>query len=422
MGAIGVVVLLAVANVIYSRDQASLLCLIYISASWLFCALLSDLPETMLAPAGAPWLHVAQVLIGPLCAAMGAYGLNRWLSAARRDRLMDLCFRGAIAVCLAGALLCLFLPSALQLAVSAALTVGTLLLALWLVVRAARQGDRLAWGLVVGSVLTLPLQGGLYWLTWDITPLPTTLQAIVALSGLLSISLIAVTLWLRNHQDLQIRNPMRSRRDPVTQLDSSVLAVQKIVNAQRRLARTRRDGALMVVRLFEPEELLTQVGQYGLNEIYHQLARRMQSHIGLVNPAGRYYDRCFVALIETLHSPRWIRTLGLRVAYSLRQPLEVTALNGERIQLKACIGVGMVHLSGAKKDVTQLLHEAQEMATAARSMRLRAAFLDELSHRAVPLERAELGASWHAMRSDAPRRAQAPRPARPGSRSPAHAL
>lgn len=27
-------------------------------------------------------------------------------------------------------------------------------------------------------------------------------------------------------------------------------------------------------------------------------------HTGVVHPAGRDYDRCFVVLIETLHSPR----------------------------------------------------------------------------------------------------------------------
>ena len=50
--------------------------------------------------------------------------------------------------------------------------------------------------------------------------------------------------------------------------------------------------------------------------------------------------------------------MGLRVASSLRKPLEVTSLNGERIRVSADIGVGLVHLSGASKDVDQLLHEA----------------------------------------------------------------
>lgn len=225
--------------------------------------------------------------------------------------------------------------------------------------------------------------------------------------------MIAVTLWLRNHQDLEIRHAGQSRRDPTTQLYSSVVLVQKILCAQRRLARTRRDGAIMAVRVFEPERLLDQVGQHGLNEIYAQLARCMQRHTGVVNPAGRYYDRCFVVLIESLHSPGWIRTLGLRVASSLRRPLEISALNGERIRISADISVGMVHLTGAGRDVAQLLHEAEEMAAAARGMRSRAALLDEITRQAVPVENAQLGASWHAMRSGRPHHARNSHGARP---------
>ena len=184
-----------------------------------------------------------------------------------------------------------------------------------------------------------------------------------------------------------------------------------ILQRELRLAlRSRMDTLMpllflvMVVLLFEPERLLSQVGQAGLNDIYIQLANRMQRHTGVVNPAGRYYDRCFVVLIETLHSPRWIRTLGLRVASSLRRPLEVTSLAGRRMQVTADIAVGIVHLSTAGKDVDELLHEAQSVAESARAMRSRAALLDPDSRRAVPVENADLRSSWRAMRTpiDAP--------------------
>lgn len=398
-GSMGLLVFLAAAEALYSRSRASVQSLIYLGMYWLFFVLLCGLPAVMLPAASAPWLHVAQVLVGPLRSGMGIYGGRHWLGSARRDRLTDISFRGMAWLCVAGGPLCLLLPAGQQLPASAALTVVSVCVMLWLTMRAARHGDRLAWGLALASLLTLPLQVGLYWQALDLSPLSVLLQAGVALLGLVTISLIAGLLWLRNHQGRQIRHRSRSRRDPVTQLYSSVVMVQKIIHAQRRLARTRRDGALMAVQLFEPEKLLAQVGHHGLNDIYNQLARRMRRHTGVVNPAGRYYDRCFVVLIETLHSPRWIRTLGLRVASSLRKPLEVTALNGERISLSADVGIGLVHLSGAGKDLDELLHEVQAVAAAARDMRSRAALLDEISHLAVPVENAELGTSWHAMRN-----------------------
>lgn len=397
-GSIGLVVLLSAADAAFSRSRASVQSLIYLSACWLFFTLLSGLPAALLPNGGVPWLHIAQVLMGPLCAGLGTYGAGHWLAASRRDRLTDIGFRSASTLCLAGGPLCLLLPASMQLTASAVLTVLSLCVTLWLAVRATQQGDRLAWGLAVGCLLTLPLQLGLYRMALYPNRPSLLFQSGVALLGLLSVSVIGVVLWLRNHQDLQIRHDRRSHRDPATQLYDSVVIVQKIIRAQRRLTRTRRDGALMAVRIFEPEQLLGLVGQHGLNEVYSQLARRMQRHTGVVNPAGRYYDRCFVVLIESLHSPGWIRTMGLRVASSLRRPLEVISLSGERIKVSADIAVGMVHLSGTGKDIDQLLHEAQDMATAARGMRSRAALLDEISRQAVPVEKAELGASWHAMR------------------------
>ncbi len=183
----------------------------------------------MLPPAAAPRVHVAQVLIGPLRSGMGFYGGRHWLASSSRDRLTDISFRGTTWLCLAGGPLCLLLPPALQLAASGALTVVSVCVMLWLTVRAAQQGDRMAWGLATASVLTLPLQLGLYGLALGFGPLSTPVQAGVALLGLLSMTLIAGLLWLRNHHSRQISHHTRSRRDPVTQLHSSVVMVKKII-------------------------------------------------------------------------------------------------------------------------------------------------------------------------------------------------
>ena len=92
--------------------------------------------------------------------------------------------------------------------------------------------------------------------------------------------------------------------------------------------------------------------------------------------------------------------------------MAVSALGGERIKRSVDIGVGMVHLTSPGKDVAQLLHEAEGMATAARGMRSRAALLDELSGLPVPVENAELGASWHALRASRPHCSRSPQHSR----------
>ena len=406
-GALGLVVLLALADTLYSRTRAASQTLAYLALCWAVVLLLSGLPSALW-PVAHDELATAQLLVGPLCAAMGSYGASKWLSAHQRDHLMKVSLLAMTVVCLAGMPLCLVLAPEWRLPVSGALAISNLSVVLWLSVRATQLGDRMAWGLALGCLLTLPAQIGLYGLALNTTRPPLLLQAGVALAALLSVVITAAMLWLRNHQTRQMMHGEVSRRDPITQLYDGVAMVQKLIWAQRRRQRTRRDGALMAVLLFEPERLLPLIGQAGLNDLYIQLARRMQRHTGAVNPAGRYYDRCFMVLLETMHSPRWIRTLGLRVASSLRRPLDLRSLDGRRIRISPDIAVGIVHLSAAGKDVDQLLHEAQSVAQAAREMRSRAALLDPESHAAVPVEQAELGSNWGALRNAAP-----PTPSRP---------
>lgn len=399
VGSIGLIVLLAFADALYSRTRSSFNALVNLVGGWLFVALFSGLPGALFSPLAGPPLHVLQVIVGPLCASMASYGTSRWLTAQQRDRTMKTSMRLVSIACLAGAPLCLLLKYEFQLPASAALTVCSLGVLIWVGARAAQLGDRMAWGLTAGFVITLPLQLGMYWLALGSTHPSIGWQVAIAIAGLASLTVTAVMAWLRNRHAQQFRSENKSRRDRITQLYSSTVIVQKIIHAQRRLVRTRRDGALMAVMLFDAEQLSSQVGQYGLNEIYIHLARRMQRHTGVVNPAGRYYDRCFVVLMETMHSPKLIRTMGLRVASSLRRPIDVISLNGERIKVTADIGVGIVHMSRASKDVDQVLHEAQKVAEAARHMRSRAALLDPETRHAIPVESAELGRTWRAQRA-----------------------
>jgi hypothetical protein len=99
--------------------------------------------------------------------------------------------------------------------------------------------------------------------------------------------------------------------------------------------------------------------------------------------------------VETIQSPAWLRTLGLRVASSLRRPIEVMTASGQRIELKADVGVGVVHLAQGPAAVEDILHDAQRMAEAARGMRSRAAILDPYSGEVVPVEHANLGPRRH---------------------------
>jgi hypothetical protein len=71
--------------------------------------------------------------------------------------------------------------------------------------------------------------------------------------------------------------------------------------------------------------------------------------------------------------------------------MQVMTASGQRIELKADVGVGVVHLTRAPAAVEDILHDAERMAQAARGMRSRAAILDPSSGEVVPVEQASLG-------------------------------
>jgi hypothetical protein len=152
----------------------------------------------------------------------------------------------------------------------------------------------------------------------------------------------------------------------------------------------KRDGAVLAVMVFNVDRLRAQVGPRGVNEMFIGLAGRIKRQVGVVNPVGRYYDRCFVCLVESIDAPVWLRTLGLRVACSLRRPMEVGSSDGQRLEIHPDIGVGVVHLTPQEANLDDVLHDAERMAEAAQGMPSRTAMLDPATGAVVPVEQAQL--------------------------------
>ena len=122
----------------------------------------------------------------------------------------------------------------------------------------------------------------------------------------------------------------------------------------------------MAVTVFAPERIAALFGPAALNEVWMTLAARIQRQMRGVHPVGRYWDRCFVALVETVPDRAWLRTLGLRLAASLRQPVEVTGRDGEPVRVRVDFGVGVVLLGRRNPEPEDVLDDAQRLAEAAR--------------------------------------------------------
>jgi GGDEF domain-containing protein len=349
-----------------------------------------------------PWidaksLQIAQVLAGPFCVGLSNFWIRGWLNAAQRDSMMASGLRVSALGLPAAGLICLALPEGLQLPAAAAISLLGSGLTFLLTVRAWLMGDRLAPVMATGCLLTLPAIAGLHAIAMNLPGIGLPLHAALSMCAALCNALTGFVLWRRDRHEWRARREegQPSQFDPVTKLYSGINLVQKLIKAQRRRRRTRRDGAVLAIMVFDLERVATQVSSAGMNEMFICMASRIQRQVGVINPVGRYYDRCFVSLVETIQSPSWLRTLGLRVATSLQRPMQVATASGHNMEIKVDIGVGVVHLSQGSAAVEDILHDAQRMAEAARGMRSRAAILDPESGEVVPVEQANLGPRRH---------------------------
>lgn len=392
LGAIAAVAAARLADLV-ARPSASLLRgVAYHAIVFAFVLLLSGVLKHTLRP-DAQRLHALQVLAGPLCVGLSTFWLRGWLRAGQRDRLMAVGLWLAALLLPLGAVAAFALPHALQLPAAAALSLLGSAMMGWFAVRAWLLGDRLAPVMAAGCLLTLPAIAGLYAHAMVPGGIGVAGQALTALCAALCNAFTGFVLWRRDRHEWKASQPDRSLLpyDPVTRKTSGGALVRKLVRALRRRERTRRDGAVLAVLVFDVDRIAAQVGTAGVNEMYVTIAARFQRQMGVVNPVGRYWDRCFIGLVETIHSPAWLRTLGLRVATSLRRPIEVAGPGGERVEIRPEIGVGVVHLTRSRLEVEDVLHDAEQLAAAARGMRSRAAILDPATGEAVAVEHAQLG-------------------------------
>jgi len=392
LGAIAAVGLARAVDFIVRPSASQLRGVAYHLGVFLLVLVLSGVLQETLGPAPRAF-HLTQVLAGPTCVALSNLWIQGWLGANQRDRTMALALNGsAIALPLA-AFATLALPMDQQLPTAAGLSLLGVTITLWMGVRAWLMGDRLAPVMAGGCLLTLPAIAGLYAVTMNLSEFGPALQAASAFCAAISNGLTGFVLWRRDRHEWKTRqlDGRVSQYDPVTRMHSGIALVRKLIKAQRRRRRTKRDGAVLAIVVFDVERVAAQVGHAGVNEMFIAIAGRIQRQVGVVNPVGRYWDRCFVSLVETIHSPRWLRTLGLRVSTSLKRPIEVTGLDGRRMDVRADVGVGVVHLSAVQVPVEDILHDAQRIAEAARGMRSRAAIMDPSSGQVVPVEAANLG-------------------------------
>ncbi len=395
---------------VYTRNIASFQTAVFVLLSGSFVACTSGLFEhfvPMFSKASHSNLMMAS---GSLTGIVSSIGLRRFLRAEQRDALID--YGSWVLVALAAAqLLGLAWPDRRQALEFVALCwVLTSLGAFWLALRAWLQGDRHALPMAIASLALVFAMTGLYAHVLEILRNDLPLQASTALFAAMFVVISCHALKLRYAEVLRMMGALSMNRDKdlLTQLLTGAALVRQVDDAVARARRNRKEMAVIYVEINNTGKLLQEFGAHGLEQVIYGMAARV--HLGAGGGAtlvGRYSDNGFVVVLDSIKHPGVLRTLGLRLAATVRRPFIINPMSSNPAEFRAEIGLGVARISPGREtrpradyNSTQMggfdsfslaqdvLHEAAELALAARKFNSRAAITDAYSRQTIPLESA----------------------------------
>ena len=397
----------------YNRSVQGLQAVAFVSlcAGFVFCA--SGLLAHFFPGLGEATYNRTLVITAALATSGSAFGLRGFLRAQLRDSIID---RGMLVLVFVGAaqLMWMFWPlNAFALQLVAFSVVACTLVAFWLCLRAWLLGDAYALPMTIACVGMVFGVAGLFAIASHLIKTNLLMQLASAMFAALYVVVACHTLKRRYTEYLRMRRAlsMSRDRDLLTQLWTGAALIRKVDDAVARGQRNRKEMAVICIELTNTTALRQGFGNNGVEQVIYGLAARVRQASGSsASAVGRYSDDSFVVILDSVQRPSVLRTLGLRLAVSARRPFMLNPFSTSPQEFRADVGVGVARISPgrqatgrqAKPGDTQMgsfdsfslaqdvLHEAAELALAARAFGSRAAIVDAYSRKTIALETADL--------------------------------
>jgi GGDEF domain-containing protein len=397
----------------YQRSWVALQTTLFVVLVGVFALLSSGWLMALFPQFPALWHERLVLASGPTAAAVSALGLRHFLRADQRDAFVD---RGLLAVVVLSAaqLLSLLWPSPVQaLEGVAILSVIMSVVVFWLAFRAWLLGDRFALPMAVACAALVFAVLGMYANALGVIRNNEALQAITAALASLYVMICCQTIKDRYAEYLKMRRAlsMGRDRDLLTQLWTGAALIHQVDEAIARARRNRKEMAVICLEVTNTATLRQEFGHHGMEQVIYGMAARMRQYSGSAAAVGRYSDTSFVVVFDSVKKSSVLRTLGLRLATAARRPFILNPYSTSPREFRADIGLGVARVSAGRetrqrqlRSSTQMggsfdsfslaqdvLHEAAELALAARQFSSRAAIVDAYSRRTVALETAGFG-------------------------------
>lgn len=310
-----------------------------------------------------PDLHWLKVSGPPLAVLVSGYLLSSWFGVGNQSRALRFTSKFVCVVALAAMVVCPWLPAELGVLLATGVSVGggllIALICLWL----GRHGSRIGAFLGAGTfffALVMALHFGLV-LGWVQGLAMHLLVATLDLIGILTMSALCVQRCLHESHTRAMHNRLGADVDPSTHLLSAkafVRALQKSVDGLKGSADTY---AVLTVVVENVPGLIDQLGVGGVHDALCLVAARVRAKSGFLTPVGRYYDRCFMILIDRPQSHELVKMLVAALTSSLREPVTIRGEHNEIQNVQLNVGVAAVYFD-QREDVSNILFRAESAA------------------------------------------------------------
>lgn len=260
--------------------------------------------------------------------------------------------------------------------------------ALWVAVRSARRGDRIARiGVVAVVAMLAGLAGGL-WIVLDRQGVPWEVHAASALAGMVYLAGIGVMLWQRYSYLIELREVLAQgpRYDPITRMPSnagtSVMVRQAFV---RQHSDPNQPVVLVAVSIGNLYALENLHGRQALNHALFVCATRLRRCVPPDVEVGRLFEDGFLLVSRNARDFERLTKIGRQVAQRLGRPLMLRTSApdggvGEEAHARwaAQVGVGVLATT-VQANPTAVVAKARDLSRAAWSFASRVAWHDQAS-------------------------------------------
>lgn len=380
----------ALAVAMFSRRRlAAVQAMAFISIASIYVTSASGYLDVIWTDLGADEVRRIAVVVGPLSGALCMGLLVQWFATERLSRGLNATLLGGTIALLVVSVVCAALPIGWAVGLSVMAIFAGGLAGTFVTWVGARDGDHLAWTMLLGCACMLVTVSGLSWQVVSDARLPIWAQLVTASFSVAFylVSGTAVAMRVRYYTGISRALRRGTAMDALTQLPTGVELEQRLMPLFARATRIQRTLVLVGIDISNAAELARTHGTRARDQAFYALSLRLRVAIGTRYGLGRSHEQGFVLVVDEPRSFHVTSSLALRLVEVLRRPLKLQAFqaNDPSIEWAPEVGVGVAPVIVDPTNTGMAIQQAMAIAAQCADFPSGAGTTDPLSRQVVEI-------------------------------------